>query len=192
MTKFALPLVLALAACDSSTAAFDEAAAPVEGIYRVTQYTRNDAACAPGQTSLLGQDTFAVAFMQDIFGTPVLSLMSCGSIADCRVKVADMRAEKPVQIEWMFSVNEVGDNNVLIGRGADSGFREDGVCTKGEAIDTEIALAGSQLRIERAITIANDYLPDNGFCTTELARKFAKGNTCSQMEVVTAELVEAL
>ena len=191
MTKFAW-LAIALAACDNGTAAFDEAAAPVEGIYQVTSYTRNDAACAPGTSSQLGQDTFAIAFMQDIFGTPVLSMMSCASPADCRAKLADMRAEKPVQIEWMFSVNEVGDNNVLVGRGADSGFREDGVCTKGEAIDTELALDGSQLRIERAITIANDYLPDNGFCTTELARKFAKGNTCSQMELVTAELVEAL
>ena len=192
MTKFALPLILALAACDGSNAAFDEAAAPAEGIYRVTSYTRNDAACAPGSTSQLGQDTFAVAFMQDVFGTPVLSLMSCASAADCRTKLADMRAEKPVQIEWMFSVNEVGENNALIGRGADSGFREDGVCTKGEAIDTELVLSGSQLRLERAITIADDYLPDNGFCTTELARKFAQDNTCSQMEVVSAELVEDL
>ena len=192
MTKLALPLVLALAACDNGTASFDQAAAPVEGIYQVTSYTRNDAACAPGQASQLGDDRFAIAFMQDIFGTQVLSLMSCASAADCRTKLADMRAERPVQIEWMFSVNEVGENNVLLGRGADSGFREDGVCTKGEAIDTELVLAGSQLRLARKITIANDYLPDNGFCTTELAQKFAEDNTCSQMEVVTAQLLEVL
>ena len=120
MTKFALPLVLALAACDSGTAAFDEAAAPVEGIYQVTSYTRNDAACAPGTTSLLRDDKFAVAFMQDVFGTPVLNVMSCASVADCRAKVEARRAEEQILIEWHFAVNEVGANDALIGRGGDS------------------------------------------------------------------------
>lgn len=191
MKKLVCLGALLFAACDDGDAAFGDAAANVEGIYQVTAYTRNDAGCAPGSTSQLGQDRFAVAFTQTIFGDRVLTVTSCASAADCRAKLADMRAQEPVLLEFQFSANAVS-NSVLVGRGATTGFTEDGVCTRGEVSATTIELLGSRLRVEQAITIADDYLPDNGFCTTTLAERFAENNTCSQMELLTAELLEVL
>lgn len=191
MKKLVCLAALVFAACDSGDVAFDDAAANVEGIYQVTAYTRNDAACSPGSDSLLGQDRFAVAFTQTIFGEHVLTVTSCASVADCRAKLADMRANEPVLLDFQFSANAVA-NSVLVGEGASTGFAEDGVCTGGEVSATSIELVGSRLRVEQAITIADDYLPENGFCTTDLAQRFAEDNTCSQLEVLTAELVEVL
>jgi hypothetical protein len=133
-----------------------------------------------------------VAFTQTVFGGSVLTVTSCASAADCRAKLADMRANEPVLLEFQFAASEVGANASLLGRGAATGFQEDGVCTSGEVTRTTIELVGSQLRVEQAITIADDYLPDTGFCTTELAQKFAGDNSCSRMELLTAELLEVL
>ena len=59
-------------------------------------------------------------------------------------------------------------------------------------MSTELELIGAQLRVEQSITIADDYLPDNGFCTTTFAQKFAARNPCTQLETLTAELLETL
>lgn len=185
-------LGLLLAACGGDAGAFGESAAGVEGIYQISSYTRNDAACAPGGASVLGRDRFAVAFTQQIFGSDVLSVTSCASAADCRDKLADMRAQEPVLLDFQFVASELGANEALVGHGASTGFEEDGVCTQGEVTETRIELIGTQLRIEHAITIADDYLPDDGFCTTELSQRFARDNACSEMEVLTAELLEVL
>jgi len=191
MKNLACLALLALTACDDNNGAFDDAAASAEGIYQVTSYTRNEAACAPGGTSQLGTDRFAVAFTQTIFGSRVLTVTSCASVADCRAKLADMRAQEPVLLQFQYAVNEL-DGDLLAGTGASTGFSEDGVCTAGEVMKTKLELVGAQLRIEQAITIADDYAPDDGFCTTTLAQKFAEGNVCSRMEALTAELLEVL
>lgn len=192
MQKLACLALVVFTACDAHDAAFDDAAASVEGIYQVTAYTRNEAACTAGGTSLLGNDRFAVAFTQTIFGSRVLTVTSCASAADCREKLADMRANEPVLLDFQFSVNELAADDTLAGLGASTGFEQDGVCTEGSLARTKLELIGTRLQVEQAITIADDYLPDGGFCTTELAQKFAEDNACSQLEVLTAELLEVL
>jgi hypothetical protein len=55
------------------------------------------------------------------------------------------------------------------------------------------ALTASGIRIENAITIADDYpVTSDGFCTTTETQRAAQGNPCSELEVLTAELVEDL
>ena len=192
MKKLACLGLLAFAGCDGGNAAFNDAAAGVEGIYQVSAYTRNDAACAPGGDSQLGNDKFAVAFTQTIFGNHVLTVTSCASAADCRAKLADMRANEPVLLDFQFAVSELAANDVLVGFGASTGFSDGGVCRQGEVTETKLELIGSQLRIEQAITLADDYAAEDGFCTTALAQKNADGNACSQLELLTAELLEVL
>ena len=183
--------IIAAGCTENTPSTFDDTAKNMEGIYQVSSLSRNAAACSPGGASLLGTDRFAVAFTQTIFGNRVLTVTSCASAADCREKLADMRAQEPVSLQFQYAANEI-DGEALSGLGADSGFEEDGVCTQGALMSTKLERVGSQLRVEQSITIANDYLPDNGFCTTTLAQKFAESNACSQMETLTAELLETL
>ena len=119
-------------------------------------------------------------------------MTSCASVPDCREKLADIRAGEGFALDFQFAVDEVGEGDVLIGHGVSTGCGSDGVCTMGEVTKTTLQLIGLQLRIEEAITLADDYPADDGFCTTDLAKKNAEGNACSQMEVLTADLIEVL
>ncbi len=190
-----LPLSVMLAACsgDGGFSRFDEAAANVEGIYKVSSYTRNDQACTPdGGVSQLGDDTFALAVTQSFAGQHVLTVVSCASSEDCRAKLADIRSNQGYPIEFEFTVSNITSDDLLTGAGVSTGFSNNGTCTGGELSTTRLELVGTRLHIEQAITIADDYPADGGFCTTEAARKNAEGNACSEMEVLTAELFEVL
>jgi hypothetical protein len=194
MTKLAV-LSLALMACggggDSSD--FDAAAASMEGIYQVQSYTRNDNACSPGGESILGTDGFAIAYKQQFLGTTLLSLISCESPQDCRDKLAAEQRGEGFQIDFLFSVQFVGNDGELLGSGTSTGFGDGSVCTNAELSDTVLTLTGSELRLEQAITIADDFPVDsNGFCTTVAASEAAEGKACSEMEVLTATFFEPL
>ncbi len=177
----------------SSDDDFDAAAASMEGIYQVQSYTRNDNACSAGGESILGADRFAAAYTQKFLGITLLSVISCASPADCRDKLAAERAGEGFQIDFLFSVQFLGGDGELIGSGASTGFGDGEVCTEAELTATLLTLAGSELRLEQAITIADDFPVDsNGFCTTSGASAAAEGKTCSQLKVLTATFFEPL
>lgn len=195
MTKYLAVVGLAAAACGGGggSAEFEAAAESMEGIYQVQAYTRNDGACAPGGESILGEDTFVIASKSEVIGTPFLSLISCASPEDCRAKLAAERAGEGFAIDFTFAVQKLGPEGELLGSGASTGFGDGEVCTDAEVTDTVLTLAGSELRIEQAITVADDFPVDNnGFCTTTSAQQAAAGKTCSQMEVLTATFFEPL
>lgn len=172
---------------------FEAAAASMEGIYQVQSYTRNDNACSPGGESIVGADGFAAAYTQTFLGITLLSVLSCESPADCRDKLAAEKAGEGFQIDFLFSVQFLGDSGELTGSGASTGFGDGEVCTEAELTATLLTLTGSELRLEQAITIADDFpVDDDGFCTTRDASAAAEGKTCSQMEVLTATFFEPL
>jgi hypothetical protein len=188
-------LLVSLVACDgnSSSGNFDELASEMEGIYRVTSYTRNEAACVPGGENALGSDGFMFVTTQELFGTKLVSAMSCASVADCRDKQARVAAGDGVAIDFSFAASEVGTNNTLVGQGASTGFDEDGVCTGGELTTSTFRLTDGGLEIDLAITVAEDHPVDSdGFCTTSATQRAAQGLACSEMEALGAEFVEAL
>ena len=187
-----LGLVLCVAACGEGESDFEQAALGVEGIYAVQAYTRNETACTPGGVDALANDRFVVAVSQELFGQKFLSVTSCASAADCRAKLVDIRTGGGYQLEFQFVVSAVS-GDTLTGQGASTGFGDHGVCTGGDVTATKLELLGTRLSIEQRITLADDYPADSeGFCTTELAKKHAEGNACSQMELLTAELLEVL
>jgi hypothetical protein len=181
-----------LTACTTPADEFVDAAAQVEGIYRVTTYTRNDQACVPGGASLLTKETFAFAATQELFGITLLDVFSCDAPADCRAKLAKLDAGGGFGLDFGFSVSSV-DREVLVGDGASTGFAEGTVCIGGEVTRTRLVVEGATLRLQQEITIADSYPADaDGFCTTDAAKAAARGNACSALEVLTADFVEPL
>lgn len=171
---------------------FIDAAAQVEGIYRVTSYTRNDQACVPGGASLLTKETFAFAATQQLFGITLLDVFSCEDPADCREKLNKLDTGGGFGLDFGFSVSGV-EEGVMLGEGASTGFPEGATCSGGELTTTRLVVEGTTLRLQQEITVADDFAADaNGFCTTDAAKAAARGNACSALEVLTAELVEPL
>jgi hypothetical protein len=189
-----LVTAIMVAACGSgSSGEFEDIAETMQGIYRVTSYTHNSEACAPGGESRLGEDRFALAISRTVIGIPLLEIVSCESVADCRDKAAQLTAKQPYVFEFGFTASKLGPDGALLGQGGSSGFHIDGVCTLGEVTRSTFALAGDALRVEMEITIADDYAPPApNTCTTREAERAAAGNACSEMEVLVAELVEPL
>jgi hypothetical protein len=189
-------VLVSLVACDgtSSSGNFDDLASEMEGIYRVTSYTRNEAACVPGGESILGNDGFLFVTTQAFLGTKLVSAMSCSSVADCRDKRSRVAAGDGVAIDFSFAASEVGTNDTLVGQGASTGFElEDGICTGGELTTSTFRLADGGLEIDHAVTLAEDHPVDSdGFCTTTATQRAAQGLACSQMEALSADFVEAL
>lgn len=192
--KHRLFLVLCIAACATEDdSEVDAAMAGVEGIYAVQAYTRNEAACEPGGASALRADRFAIATRQEFLGHKLLTVVSCASSTDCRTKLADIRGGGGYSLDFSFTVDRAGAGGVLNGNGVSTGFGSSGTCRGAELTATTLELLGARLSIEQRITIADDYPADSeGFCTTDLARKHAEGNACTQMAVLTADLVEVL
>lgn len=194
--KYLALVGLAAAACSGGDGRDDEfvaAAESMEGIYQVQSFTRNDTACAPGGASILGSDRFAIAAKREILGRPFLDLISCASPSDCRDKLAAERAGEGFQIEFLFTLAALGDDGELTGEGASTGFGDGEVCREAELSDSLLTLAGSELRLEHAIVVADEFPVDSdGFCTTIAAAQAAAGKPCSQMEVLTATFLEPL
>lgn len=188
-----LALVCVVVAACGGESEFEQRASTYEGIYQVTAYTRNEAACEPGGTSQLGSDTFGLAATQSFAGQQFMGLLSCADVADCRDKLAKIRANQiGFQVDFQFFVDSTGAAGTLTGKGASTGFNMNGSCTMAEVTRTTFAFDGTTLTVEQQITLADPYPPDNGFCTTDLAQQHAAGNACSQMKNLAATFVEPL
>jgi uncharacterized membrane protein len=179
----------ALTACADSNEEFADAATGLEGIYKVATYTRNDTACTPGGSSVLGNDGYAVAVMQEVLGHQMLTLTSCASPLDCRKKVDAMHSRDSFSIEFQFTTYEL-DDDALTGHGAWSGSLENGRCVGGERNDTRLVRSEGLLTVEQKITPADAYQPEDGLCWTDGATRGAEGNSCTALELLTAEFVE--
>jgi hypothetical protein len=167
----------------------------VEGIYQVNSHTMNEQACSPdGATPVADTEHFVVATVQDVFGTPVLQLASCASVAACRDLAARMATDF-VSFEYGFTLSRADGELALLGDGATTGFRDGNVCRLGDISTTKLIRSAdvpTTLHIEKSITIADDYAAKDDVCDTNAAREAARGNACSQLETLTATFVEPL
>jgi hypothetical protein len=195
MFKFT-SLLLLVGACTSNSGSggsFEELSSEMEGIYRVTSHTRNEAACVPGGDSILGTDGFAIMKRMPFFGDiEILNVFSCASPADCRARLAQFEAGEAVPNELSFSASEAGPNGTVIGQSAGTGFSEGNVCTGGELTTSTFALTADGIRIETGVVIAPDYPSDDGLCSTTATQRAASGVACSEMEILEADFVESL
>lgn len=181
----------ALTACASdSNDEFTAAATELEGIYKIASYTHNEAACSAGGESRLGNESYAVVTKANALGFEYLLLMSCESPANCRERVAKLPTGEGFGIEFSFSASEL-DGDVLLGVGGESGSLEGGKCVGGAKLDTRFARTDARLTVEQRITPAKAYAPEDGICWTDAAAEAAEGS-CTELELLTADFVEAL
>jgi hypothetical protein len=150
-----IALSLASFAACSSNGDFTDAAAEAEGIYKVTVFTHNQAACTPGGDSALGAETFAFAATHEFLGITVLDLFSCDDPTDCRSKLAALDSGGSFGLDFNFSLSGVQDG-VLVSEGASSGFSDDGTCRDGSVTRTRLAVDAGGLRLQQEITVSND------------------------------------
>jgi hypothetical protein len=178
-----------MSAC-ATDGVFVDRASQVEGIYRVDSHLLNDSACSPGWTQLQDSHSFAFAKRSSIFGTEMLQVYSCSSLADCRQKAALQPFEGT--IDFGFTLSDIS-GDTLTGFEVTTGYTDgSGTCTKPELSDIELTLAGGAMRIEKATQIGHSYPAQNGACTTDKGRAASEDAPCSQMETLTATFVEAL
>jgi hypothetical protein len=187
LSSFALSL-LALSACTSDD--FGDRASEVEGIYRVDSHLLNEAACSPGGTAFTDDDAFAFAKRASVLGHDFLQIYSCASLADCRAKAA--QAQFQGALSFSFTLTAV-DGDALTGSEVTTGFTSsNGTCTMPELSDLSLDFDGSVLRIEKSTRIGQDYPGQGGYCTTDKGRASAEKASCSEMETLSATLVEPL
>jgi hypothetical protein len=201
-----LSLSLSLVACATDDRAADdhdqlpdqtgfvEQASLVEGIYAINAHLMNADGCSPGGEPMEGQARFAFAVQSSLFGYDFLTVMSCDSLEACRRDAAAFRNGGELgAIDFDFTVDRVAAAG-LLGEGASSGYSTgDGMCRDPQAWDTTLDLEGNELMISRAIREGADYPEDDdGYCTTDAAKRASKGVACSQMETLRATYVEAL
>ncbi len=188
LSSLALSL-LALSAC-ATDGDFTDRASQVEGIYRVDGHLLNAASCSPGGAPVKDTHPFAFAERGEVFGHEFLQIWSCASLADCREKAA--QGQLNASIDFGFTLTSV-DGDALEGTEATTGFTDGGdTCTKPELSSIVLSLDGGALRLEKATRIGKDYRADDGFCTTDKGRAASEDAPCTQMETLTATLVESL
>jgi len=169
-----------------------------EGIYEVKLHAQNEQACSPqGAVAIDDTEKFVVARVQQVFGTPFLQIASCESVAKCRELAANLDRDVFVSYDFGFTLTVPSGETDLLSTGAMSGFNDNGVCRGGEVYETTLISTGDSrpaaFRIEKAITIADDYTAERGDrCDTSSAQEAAEGNACSKMETLSAILVEPL
>jgi hypothetical protein len=196
LTTFAL-LALSATACTTQD---QNDVSSIEGIYKVSARSHNDAACAPGGSSTLGNDTFALVTSSEAVGHQFLQVISCASPDDCRAKQAKLAAGQLVTDQFSYTVDATssplvvdGNTDVYTSQGASTGELSGASCVMGEVTSTSFRITGSSLQVNQEITVAADYPAINGTtCTTDAAQTAAAGQSCSQFEELDATLVETL
>lgn len=191
-------LLVTVACSESDDVGFDSIATSMEGIYRIDAHTENQVACEAGGESLLvdGAETHLALIKSSLFGIPLLSMLTCADPTQCRSRVEVLLTGGIVDGDYVYVVNEVVNEpsgDALAGRGASTGFSDNGTCREGAITLSLASLDGDALRFSQERTVADDYPVDSeGFCTTDLAREAAEGNSCSELITLTASYLEEL
>ncbi|CAN5922861.1 hypothetical protein BH11MYX3_BH11MYX3_39310 [soil metagenome] len=182
--------LFALSAC-ATDGGFTDRASQVEGIYRVDSHLLNEASCSPGGAKVNDTDAFAFAKRSEVFGHELLQIYSCKSLADCRQKAAQKQLSGA--IDFGFTLSDV-DGEALTGTQATTGFTSGGgeTCTRPELSSIVLDLEGDALHLTKSTRIGKDYRAEDGFCTTDKGRAATEDAPCSQMETLTATMLEAL
>jgi hypothetical protein len=188
----------ALFGCSSHDGAASPAPAiggEFEGIYQIQTYTHNEQSCTEEGQSVLEQRTERFLFVVSSFllGQPYVMAASCASVDDCKGKLAKARAMEASLAEFSFSFTTAIDDHTVGGRVADTGSSGGGaLCTDSTINDRTLTRAADKsIRIEDKMTLAGDHPKDSdGFCSSDGTLAAAVGKSCSQLDALTAQLIE--
>lgn len=210
LTLLCAALGLSLAACGDSTdkqpgepdgeGDFAQLGAELAGIYEIESFTRNEAGCSKEGADVLASvsQPYLVISQTKAFGVDLVNVVSCTSVADCRVRLEQVQNGKVgAAAELIVNFIEAKDASTLESRAAFTGFQgfgeEEGLCRDAEVtLNLLTAVGRDALELSIEHTPSDNYESDDGFCDTDLAAAAAKGNECATREVVKAELVEEL
>lgn len=176
-TAAMIGVLAALAGCGG------EDGSALQGIYVITAWTRNDAACTEGASILPQADTAMYLKNEAFFGTRYLHARYCLDVAECEVDAAE---DDTLFLDGHF-LDRGNDGDGWTG-GSFSGTSDDqGNCMGDFDEDLLTGEAGGEIRLEiRTIPVDGFQEDADGFCPYEDARAAAEGGTCSGLEVVTA------
>ncbi len=202
-------LISSLAACGSDGDVANDAApssdaepsqfglaADLVGIYTVTSHLENTESCEPGSNSLLEDfDEYLMAVTgngnspgseEDVF----LSLLSCGSPADCRAKLAAREAGEPVSIQYILLSLDDLDQDPLTGFGGVLGSPEQGLCSS-RIYESSLSIQTNGFRFEQQLTTGVEYAPDaDNSCSEQAARPALDQLPCEVYTVLEATFAE--
>ena len=155
----------------------------LEGIYVITEWTRNDAACTEGASILPQPESAMFVRNESFFGEDYLHAMMCTDVAECE----ELAADTDTLFLAGYFLDQGNDASGWTG-GSFSGTTDDqGNCTGEFEDDLLTGTPGATIRIEtRTIPVSGFQEDDDGFCPYEEARAAAQDGTCTGLEVVTA------
>lgn len=162
----------------------------VTGIYEVKSHTENATGCAMEGAAAEQTTPYFYVKKGNLFGYSFYTAIGCESLELCRASA--MGTELFATFEFTF--DQVKGGTSLAGSTRFTGFSSaNGTCKEPSVADRTFVRTGNDVRIEERTRVGDDYPADkDGFCTTELAEKAARGKPCSKLVVVTASFVEPL
>lgn len=205
-TSWIAPLLgSALAACGSDgggsgptggAALSAQTAASFEGVYAMTELTRNDTGCdAEGPSALAeANETHLVAVSQAVLGQDSLQVLSCLDVADCQSKADAIRQMSGTAASFILRFTSEQSTDAISGFEATTGFERNGTCEERTYTDHAMTRTGDTITVESREKALPDRPAEDGFCvvSTNEAAKEAESVPCSSLRVIAAERVADL
>jgi len=170
--------------------------AQLDGIYALSDITRNDAGCVAEGGSVLTEysDThFVICTVTSPFAYTTVA--PCSDVAACHSLVDTIRSHSPFSADWITTLGYTDDAGLPRGHQVGTGFgTADGTCTERTIVDTNTSQpAAGTVRLESRTYALPDAPQDSeGFCVAESQEPTPDESACTSLEVITGTFVEAL
>ena len=143
-----------------------------EGLYQITSYFQDEAACGPG-SAVVDSPPFLAAVAYQFMGIQTLTLNSCMDEAECASLAQAQRGMQPyISGDFNCTISEQQSDTVLLGLSAGTGSGNDaGMCvdrTYESITMTSDGAGGITIDIERML-LADKPQDAEGYCVVEPA-----------------------
>jgi len=162
----------------------------LEGIYTISEWTRNDTGCAAEGPSILSGQLAKLVIVRtnSFFGQSYIELIPCSTLDQCRLDAAG----SATVISEFGSVNEGSDSAGWTGGRVTAGG-SGGSCSGTVTNTTLTSTAATMIQIDAETHPTGMFPTDaDGFCTTDDAQEAAASQPCDGLDVVRATFTEAL
>lgn len=154
----------------------------LQGIYVISGWTVNTAACTEGPSILPQADTAMYLKNESFFGTEFLHARFCLDVAECEIDAAE---DDTLFLDGHF-LDRGNDGDGWTGGNFDQMGDDPDNCMGDFDADTLTGEAGGEIRIETRTIPVEGFPEDADGSCFEGARAAAEDGTCVALEVVTA------
>jgi hypothetical protein len=170
----------------------------LEGIYEVSSFTRNEAACEVGASVLSSlKDHYFVIFARVVLGTQTLELVSCGDEANCRMVAQQGKTNSPYSFEYGLTLSSSESDAIVTGFSATSGSSFESasnLCSRTYVTHRLTSATDGSVHVESRTTPLADAPKDDGVCWVEPEDQKAEaaGKPCAELRVIDAARIADL